>query len=176
MTRWRGPPRQLPARRRRPAHSGGYLVERHPEDVVQDKHDPLGRGETLQHDEQRQPDAVVEGDPIRRIGEPSRLSCYELDLAGVVSTLAACPGRPDQVKAKAARHDDQPSAHIFDLVQTGHRPCAPPRVLDEAALPNVTPRQVTPPNVTPRKVTPRKVTVADVTFAGLVPSLPVTCY
>ena len=42
--------------------------ERHAEHVVQDEHDPLGRAEPLQHDEQGQLDVVVEGDPVGRVG------------------------------------------------------------------------------------------------------------
>jgi hypothetical protein len=36
-----------------PADGLGNFVERHPEDVVQDEDDPLGRGEPLQDDQQR---------------------------------------------------------------------------------------------------------------------------
>ena len=54
------------------AHGLGDGVERHLEDVVQHEDDPLGRAELLQHDEQGEPDAVVEGDPVGRIGQPGR--------------------------------------------------------------------------------------------------------
>ena len=64
-----GPPGQLAAGRYRPANGLGHGVEGHLEDVVQDEDDPLGRAEPLQHDEQGEPDAVVEGDPVGRIGE-----------------------------------------------------------------------------------------------------------
>jgi hypothetical protein len=43
---------------RRPAHDRPDLAERHPEQVVQDERQPFGRGQPLQHDQQRQPDRV----------------------------------------------------------------------------------------------------------------------
>ena len=38
------------------------------EDVVQHEDDPLRRAEPLQHDQQGQPDVVVQGDPVGRVG------------------------------------------------------------------------------------------------------------
>ena len=37
---------------------------------MQDEDDPLGRAELLQHDEQCEPDSVVECDAVGWIGEP----------------------------------------------------------------------------------------------------------
>lgn len=51
------------------AYGLGDGVERHPEDVVQDEDDPLGRAELLQHDEKCEPDSVVECDPVGWIGQ-----------------------------------------------------------------------------------------------------------
>ena len=52
------PARELPRRGRRAAHDEGDLVERHGEHVVQHERQPLGRGERLQHHQQRQPHRV----------------------------------------------------------------------------------------------------------------------
>jgi hypothetical protein len=62
---------------------------------VQHEGHPLRRAELLQHDQQRQPDAVIEGDPVGRIGQ-GRLGrgCGELDLAGVMCPLPAGSGGP----------------------------------------------------------------------------------
>lgn len=54
-------PGELAAGGNLPAHAGGDLLERHPEDIVQDEDDTFGRAEPLQQDQQRQPDAVSAG-------------------------------------------------------------------------------------------------------------------
>src|SRR5260221_1260546 len=79
--------------------------------------------ELLQHDEQREPDSVVEGDPVGRIGQgPAGWRRDELDLAGVVGALPAGAGGLDLVQAQAAGHDDQPAALVFDLTEVrGHQ-------------------------------------------------------
>ena len=49
---------ELPRRGRCAPHDGRDLPEGHPEHVVQHEREPLRRGERLEHDEQREPDAV----------------------------------------------------------------------------------------------------------------------
>jgi len=44
--------RELPGRRRRPVDDRGDLLERHPEHVVEDEGEPLGRRQRLEHDQQ----------------------------------------------------------------------------------------------------------------------------
>jgi hypothetical protein len=55
-----------------PADGLRNIVERHPEDGVQDEGDPLGRGEPLQDDQQRQADAVLERGLVGGIGQRRR--------------------------------------------------------------------------------------------------------
>ena len=84
------PPGQLAAGGHCPANGLGHGVEGHLEDVVQDEDDPLGRAEPLQHDQQGEPDAVIEGDPVGGVAEPVPGSGRdELDLAGVVGAFPA---------------------------------------------------------------------------------------
>ena len=59
-----GPMRQLPAGGRPAANRLGDGVEGHLEDVVQNEHHPLCGAEAFEHDEQGQPDLVVEGHPV----------------------------------------------------------------------------------------------------------------
>ena len=59
-----GPAGQLAARRGRAAHDGAHVTEGEPEDVVQDEGYMFGWREPFQHDEQRYPNAVVQGDPL----------------------------------------------------------------------------------------------------------------
>ena len=74
---------------------------------------PLRRAELLQHDQQRQPDAVIDGDPVGRIGQRRLGSrCGELDLAGVICPLPAGPGRPYLVQGQTAGHHDKPAAFV----------------------------------------------------------------
>jgi hypothetical protein len=80
-----GPPGQLTARRCGLADGLGDSAEGHLEDVVQDEDDPLSRAEPLQHDQQGEPDLVVEGDPVGGIGQRGLARRRdELDLARVV--------------------------------------------------------------------------------------------
>ncbi len=65
-----GPAGELAAGWSTAAHCLGNDVERHLEDVVQHENDPLSRAELLQHDEQCEPDSVVERDPVGWIGQP----------------------------------------------------------------------------------------------------------
>jgi hypothetical protein len=77
----------------------------------------------LQHDEQGEPDSVVERDPVGWIGQglASRRR-YELNIAGVVGALPAGAGGLDLVEAQAAGHDDQPAALVLDLTEVrGHQ-------------------------------------------------------
>jgi AcrR family transcriptional regulator len=50
--------RELPGRVGTSTRDGADLVERHREHVVQDERQPLGRGQRLQHDQEREPDRV----------------------------------------------------------------------------------------------------------------------
>ena len=50
--------RELTSRGRRASDDRGDLLERHPEHVVQDEGEALGRCQRLEHDEQREPDRV----------------------------------------------------------------------------------------------------------------------
>src|SRR5258706_10078132 len=98
-----GPAGELAAGWSTAAHCLGDGVERHLEDVVQHEGDPLGRAELLQHDEQCEPDSVVERYPVGWIGQGlAGRRRDELDLAGVVGPLPAGAGRPDPVPAPAA--------------------------------------------------------------------------
>lgn len=56
---------------------------------MQDEDHPLGRGEPLQHHQQRQADAVVEGDPVGRVGQHRLGGQGGLDITGVVGPLPA---------------------------------------------------------------------------------------
>ena len=53
-----GPAGQLPGRGRGAVQDRGDLLERHGEHVVQHERQPLGRGQRVQHHQQRQPDRV----------------------------------------------------------------------------------------------------------------------
>ena len=55
------------------------------------EHDALGRAEPLQHDQQGDPHAVIERDPVRRVGESGFRRRDELDFCGVVGALPAGP-------------------------------------------------------------------------------------
>src|SRR5260221_8891045 len=117
-----GPAGELAAGWRAAAHCLGDGIERHAENIVQDEDDPLGRAELLQHDEQREPDSVVERDPVGWIGQPRLARCDELDLARVVGALPAGAGRLDLVQAESAGHHDQPSALVLDFTELrGHQ-------------------------------------------------------
>jgi hypothetical protein len=77
---------------------------------------PLGRAEALQQDQQRQADAVIQGDPVGGVGQPAAGGRgNELALGGVMGPLPASPGGPDPVQAQAAGHHDQPPALILNL-------------------------------------------------------------
>jgi hypothetical protein len=76
----------------------------------------LGRAEALQQDQQRQADAVIQGDPVGGVGQPVLGGRgNELDLGGVVGAFPASPGGPDPVQAQAAGHHDQPAPLVLDL-------------------------------------------------------------
>ena len=102
---------------------------------MQHEDDTLGRGEPLQDDEEREPHAVVERDPVSRIDRPAagqdgcgRGGC--LDAGGIVRPFVAGASGPDLVKAQPAGHDDQPASRVFDLGEIF--PDQPPeRVLDD---------------------------------------------
>jgi hypothetical protein len=82
---------------------------------VQHEDHALGRAEPLQHHQQGQADAVVEGDPVGGVGQCAvRRRCDELDLGGVVRPFPAGTGRADPVQAQAAGHHDQPAALVLD--------------------------------------------------------------
>jgi len=120
-------------------HGLGDGFERHLEDVMQDQGDPLSRGEPLQHYQQRQMDAVIETDPVRRIGQ-LRLGRRRggFDLAGIMGPLAAQPRGSDLVQAQAAGHHDQPAALIVDLTGTSAqqaRKCVLNNILCGADIP-----------------------------------------
>lgn len=119
-----GPPGQLTTARGGPADGLRDRVERHGEDVVEDEDDAFGRAEPVQHDQQGQPDVVIQRDPVggvrERIADRECLAaCHELDLVGVVRALAAGPGRPDLIQAQPTGHHDQPAASIVDLTGGG---------------------------------------------------------
>ena len=65
-----GPAGELAAGNRGPADDGGDVIEAEAEDVVEHEDGPLGRGQALQHHGEGEPDAVVEGDPVGRVGAP----------------------------------------------------------------------------------------------------------
>src|SRR5260221_1887390 len=111
-----GPAGELAAGWNTATHCLGDGVERHLEYVVQHEGDPLGRAELLQHDEQREPDSVVERDPVGWIaqGRAGRRR-DELDLAGVVGPLPAGAGGLDLVQAQAAGPDDHPGALVLEV-------------------------------------------------------------
>jgi hypothetical protein len=62
-----GPASQLTAAGNRAPDGPRDGLERHAKYVVQHEDDPLGGAEPLQHDQQGQPDVVVEGDPVGRV-------------------------------------------------------------------------------------------------------------
>ena len=72
-----GPAGQLLRGHRGAPHDRCDLVEGHPEQVVQDERDPLGRRERVQHHEQRPP--------------------HRFRQQGLVFGVAAVPGRPAQL-------------------------------------------------------------------------------
>ena len=85
---------------------------------MQDEDDPLGRAEPLQHDQQGEPDPIVEGDPVGGIGQRGLgRRRDELDLAGVVNVFPAKPGGLDLVQAQAAGHHDKPAALVLDFAE-----------------------------------------------------------
>jgi hypothetical protein len=98
----------------------GGVAEGQLEDLMQHEGHPLGRGEPLQHHQQRQPDAVIEGDPVSGIGQlAARGRGDGLELAGIAVQLPAGPGGPDLVQAQAAGHHDQPAPLILDVAGPG---------------------------------------------------------
>src|SRR6185437_14145397 len=121
---------QLAARRRAPAGDLGYLGEGVAEDVVQDERDALGRGQRLEHDEERHADRLVEGDPVGGVDDggvrapaaPLRGLGQRLGKPFARVALAPDPRRAEQVQADAAGHGRQPGGGRLDslLLIPGH--------------------------------------------------------
>ncbi len=62
-----GPMSQLPACGGLAANRRGDLLVGQPKDLVQHEHHPLRGAEALEHDQQSQPDLVVESHPVSRV-------------------------------------------------------------------------------------------------------------
>jgi hypothetical protein len=58
---------------------------------VEHEHHAFGWDEPLHHDQQCDPDAVIERDPVRRVGETGFRRRDELDFGGVVGAFPAGP-------------------------------------------------------------------------------------
>jgi len=85
---------------------------------VQHEHHPLRGGEAFEHDEQGQPDLVVEGHPVG--GIDGRRRAVAMAVFGHV--LRAFPARRRRlhvVQAQPAGHHDQPAALVVDVAGGG---------------------------------------------------------
>ena len=109
----RDPMRQLPAGRRPAANCRGDSVVRHLENVVQNECHPLCGTEAFEHDEQRQPDLIIEGHPVSRID--GRRSVGVVLLGHVLRALATRRGRLDVIQTQPAGHHDQPATLVVDI-------------------------------------------------------------
>jgi len=79
---------------------------------VQHERDPLGRGQRLQHDQQRHADRLVERDPVGRVGAGLFRQRLREPFADVALTPG--PGRAEQVEADPAGDRGQPGAGRLD--------------------------------------------------------------
>jgi len=92
------------------------------EDVMQDKNDSLSRAQLLEHNQQREPYLVIEGDPVQGIaGCPTAASIASqlVEDGRVTRRLQAVRGGSHLVEADPAGDDDEPSPFVFDSVIIG---------------------------------------------------------
>ena len=122
------PARELPRRLGRALHDRGDLLERHGEHVVQDEGQPFGRGQPLEHDQQRQTHRVGEQRLVLGVGAAGRVD----DRVGNVHVerlLAPRSAGAEHVQRDPGDDRRQPAAEVLDLPHIG--PAKPqPGVLD----------------------------------------------
>ena len=95
------------------------LVERHGEHVVQDEGQPLGGGERLEHDQQREPDRVGEQRLVLRVDGVGAVDQRVGEAHVLQRRLALGAARAQHVQRHARDDRRQPAAEVLDLVGVG---------------------------------------------------------
>jgi hypothetical protein len=110
--------RELAGRLGGPVDDRRDLVERDGEHVVQDEGQPFGRGQRLEHDQQRQADRVGEQRLVLGVGPV----CGIDDRVGNVHVerlLGPRSARAEHVQRHACHDRRQPGAKVLDLARVG---------------------------------------------------------
>jgi len=108
-----GTARKLPCRYSGATQNTCDFAERHCEDVVQHKCEPLGRCQSVEHHEERQADRIREKSFLLRVGSNLSLGNWFMRLL-LHGFLAPGRARPQQIERDAGNHCCQPSTKIFD--------------------------------------------------------------
>jgi hypothetical protein len=109
---------ELTARRGTASHDLTHRIEGELEQVVQHEHGALRRAELLQHNKQRDTDAVIEGHPVGGIdANRRRRHRVQLILEVVRLVFVANTRRAELVEAQAADHHYQPATYVIDAVK-----------------------------------------------------------
>jgi hypothetical protein len=112
-----GPACELPGGGRRPVDQRRDLLEGQVEQVMQDEREPLGRGQRVQHHQQRQADRVGQH---RLVARPGHLAADDR-VGDAHAGRVLRPRRPRAQPVEADPGDDgrQPSAGVLHVIRPG---------------------------------------------------------
>jgi hypothetical protein len=96
--------------------NAGDLRERHAEQVMEDPGGPLGRGQRLKDDQQREAHRVVKGSAVSRVLISWRVLDDGFRQPGPDVDLPACPRRPERVQRTSRHGDGGPRVDVLDRI------------------------------------------------------------